>query len=108
LIGGLTVLISLAFAWSTKRDLQSARRELLAVTKANEFLKKTLGEMPIAITAKDREIDRLWHSTCEGREKTQPRVAVRPDRNKVSESGVVRAENARRIAFAEAASSEDT
>ena len=41
-IGGLTLVLSLAFSWSTRRDLQSARRELTAVTKANDFLRKTL------------------------------------------------------------------
>jgi hypothetical protein len=93
-IGGLTVLLSLAFSWSTSRDLQSVRRELGAVTKANDFLRKTLGDMSVAITAKDREIDRLWHSACEGREKAQPDVPTRLDHNKVSKSAV-RAETSR-------------
>lgn len=63
-MGSLALALSLAFSWNARRELQSARGELLAVTNANEFLKKTLGDLTIAITAKDREIDRLQHSAC--------------------------------------------
>ena len=63
----LAIGASLAAWWNARRDDQSARRELTSVTRANEFLKKTLGEMTLAITARDREIDLLRHSTCEGR-----------------------------------------
>jgi hypothetical protein len=84
------ILLSLALGWSASRDLQSARRELAAVTKANDFLKKTLSDMTIAISAKDREIDRLQQSNCPGgQEKAQPATPMRPRRNKVSESGRV-------------------
>ena len=101
-IGGLTLVLSLAFSWSTRRDLQSARRELTAVTKANDFLKKTLSDMTIAISAKEREIDRLQQSACPGgQEKAQPGTPTRPRHNKVSESGNVRAENHQRIAPAQ-------
>jgi hypothetical protein len=101
-IGGLTILLSLALAWSARRDLQSARRELAAVTKANDFLKKTLSDMTIAISAKEREIDRLQQSACPGgQEKAQPGTPTRPRHNKVSESGNVRAENHQRIAPAQ-------
>jgi hypothetical protein len=99
LIGGLTILFSLA--WSARRDLQSARRELAAVTKANDFLRKTLSDMTIAISAKEREIDRLQQSPCAGQEKAQPATPMRPRHNKVSESGNVRAENLQRIAPAQ-------
>jgi hypothetical protein len=58
------------------------------VTKANDFLRKTLGDMTIAITTKDREIDRLRHSACAGREKAQPAVPMKPSRDKVAESSV--------------------
>ena len=68
LIGGLA-LISLAFSWNARRELQSARRDLAAVTTANEFLKRTLGDMTVAITAKDREIERLKQTACDTREK---------------------------------------
>jgi hypothetical protein len=74
LIGVVTLLLLLAFSWDTRRALRSARRELLAVTNANEFLRKTLGEMTIASTAKDRQIDRLQNSPCEGQDKSPPGV----------------------------------
>lgn len=71
LVGGSALVFSLAFAWNARRELQVVRRELLALTTANEFLKSTLGEMTVAITTKDREIDRLQHSGCEGQEKAR-------------------------------------
>jgi hypothetical protein len=76
---------------------------LLVVTKANESLKKTLGEMTIAITAKDKEIDRLQRSACSGQEKARPRVPTRPDRKSVSESAAVRAKNAAQTASTQGA-----
>jgi hypothetical protein len=41
-----------------------ARQELQAVTTANASLRKTLGELTVAITEKDREIDRLTQANC--------------------------------------------
>jgi hypothetical protein len=41
---------------------------LQGVIVANDFLKKTLGEMTVTLTAKDREIDRLERSPCAGHE----------------------------------------
>jgi hypothetical protein len=37
---------------------------LQKVTAANEFLRKSLGEMSVAITAKEKEIDRLERAGC--------------------------------------------
>lgn len=62
-IAGLTLLLYLTVWWQARRELDAVRRELQAVTAANVFLKKTLGEMTITITAKDREIDRLTHGS---------------------------------------------
>ena len=84
-IVGLALVLSLAVSLKSWRDLQAARRELLAVTAANEFLKKTLGEMALAISAKDREIDRLAHVGCVEKEKGRDGVPARPDRRKASE-----------------------
>lgn len=69
LIIGLALILSLAARWKAMQELQATRQELLAVTTANEFLKKTLGEMTLAMTAKEKEIDRLEHAACGGREK---------------------------------------
>jgi hypothetical protein len=69
LVVGLALLASLALWWQARRELDKVRRELQAVTEANLFLKKTLGDMTIAITGKDREIDRLEHAPCHGQEK---------------------------------------
>jgi hypothetical protein len=68
----LALLASLAALWHIRRELNEVRRELQTVTAANIFLKKTLGDMTIAITAKDGEIDRLEHTPCNGREQMRP------------------------------------
>jgi hypothetical protein len=82
LAAGLALLASLAVWWQARRELDAVRRELQAVTAANLFLKKTLGDMTIAITAKDKETDRLGHSPCNGQEKARPdserRTGTRP------------------------------
>ena len=106
---GVTMLAvsALAFsltAWlSAKRDVQTTRRELVGVTKANEFLKKTLGDMTMAITAKDRQIDQLLGSGCDEKEKTLPSTSIRPDRTKVPKSKVVRTGDSKRSTSAEGA-----
>jgi hypothetical protein len=71
LAAGLVLLASLAVWWHTRRELAVVRRELQTVSAANLFLKKTLGDMTIAITAKDREIDRLERAPCNGQD-TRP------------------------------------
>ena len=86
LIVGLALISSSAFYLKTRRDLQAARRELLAVTTANELLKNALGDITVAITAKDREIDRLEHAGCVGQEKSRPNAQMGPDRSKARES----------------------
>jgi hypothetical protein len=72
LLVGLALILSLAICLKT-------RRELRAATTANDFLRKTLGGMTVAITTKDREIDRLKLAGCERQEKPQPGVSGRPD-----------------------------
>jgi hypothetical protein len=60
------------------------RQELRAVTAANETLRKSLGDMTIAIVEKDRVIARWEQSSCGAEEKSQagsgsaPRRADRP------------------------------
>ncbi len=86
LAAGLLLLVSLALWWQSRRELDSVRRELRAVSAANEFLKRTLGDMTIALIAKDKEIDRLGRVPCEGQEKARPGSGARTDHRKVSAS----------------------
>jgi hypothetical protein len=60
---GLLVLFSLALTFSVA-SARKSRQDVQAVTVANETLRKTLGEMTIAIAEKDRQIDRLTRSDC--------------------------------------------
>jgi hypothetical protein len=85
-IAGVALVASLSVWWKTMRELQVAQRELAVTTMANEFLKKTPGEMTIAINAKQREIDRLEGTVCNG-QKARPGVGAGPAPSKVSKSG---------------------
>jgi hypothetical protein len=67
-VAGLLVADSLTSWWKARRELQSVERELRAVTKANQALRKTLGEMTLAISAKDRQIDELLGTGCNRQE----------------------------------------
>jgi len=67
---GLILFFSLALILSAA-TWWKARQDLRAVTAANESLRKTLGELSIAITGKDRELDRLAQSPCAAGEKSQ-------------------------------------
>jgi hypothetical protein len=70
---GLSLAIALGVCVKTWEELRSTRQELRTATSANDFLRKTLGDMSAAITAKDKEVDRLQHGSC-GPETQQPRV----------------------------------
>jgi len=72
LIASLSLIFCVVTFLRDSRELQTVRRELLLVTKANDLLKMTLGDMTVAITAKDREIDRLRDSGCDGQERARP------------------------------------
>lgn len=67
---GLVLLFALVLSLSMAAWLKS-RQELQAVTAANGSLRKTLGDLTIAIAEKDREIDRLTQSDCEVQKKPQ-------------------------------------
>jgi hypothetical protein len=54
---GLALTLCIATWWNASQELQ-------AVTVANESLRKTLGELTVAITEKDMEIDRLAQANC--------------------------------------------
>jgi len=60
---GLIVLLSVAYSVSVTTWWRD-RHELKAVTAANQSVRKTLGEMMVALAEKDKEIDRLTGSPC--------------------------------------------
>ena len=101
MIAGLSLIFCVVVSLRDGRELLAVRRELLSVTKANELLKKTLGDMTVAITAKDREIDRLRDSGCDVRKRTRPGHIIQRDRRRVSQSDVVRRENEQQMASTE-------
>jgi hypothetical protein len=57
LIGGAALILSLMSSWNDRQELQK-------VTAANDSLRRSLGEMTIALTSKDKEIDRLEQTPC--------------------------------------------
>jgi hypothetical protein len=74
--GAVVVLGAASLALKVRQDLQSARQELHSAVAANEFLRKTLGDMSRAIAAKDRQIDLLERGSCEGGQKMGPGKAL--------------------------------
>jgi hypothetical protein len=76
---GLVVLFSLALSFSVATWLR-ARQELQAVTVANVSLRKTLGDLTIAMAEKDREIDRMAQSPCDAGEQSQSGPGSAPRR----------------------------
>src|ERR1700686_219439 len=75
LLAVLTIILSLALIVSvilsrkTQRDLQQESHPL---TDANGILRETLGQLTIAITNKDKQIDRLLSSPCKVPEGENP------------------------------------
>jgi len=67
---GLMLFFGLALCFSMAAWLR-VRQELQVVTAANESLRKTLGDLTVAITGKDREINRLAQSPCGAGENLQ-------------------------------------
>ena len=81
-IAALSLILASAACVKAWREVQGTQRELRAMTSANDFLRKTLGEMTAAIAAKDTQIDRLERSGCNSLQQEQPRVPVRPEASK--------------------------
>jgi hypothetical protein len=54
---GSGLILSLMSSWRDRQELQK-------VTAANSILRENLGEMSIALAAKDKEIDRVQHLPC--------------------------------------------
>jgi hypothetical protein len=61
---GLTLFLAVVLCISATTWLKG-RQDLQTVTAANLSLRKTLGEMAVALTEKDREIDRLAVASCD-------------------------------------------
>jgi hypothetical protein len=101
-IGGLALLLPVAFFWRGRSELQSARLELVSVNRANEVLKRTLADMIVAISAKDKEIDRLRLSPCDGGGKVAS-APIRPAHDRISGPGSIRGGVGRPNASAEGA-----
>ena len=83
LSNGLMLLLCLAWGLSVATWWRG-RQELQAVTAANDSVRKTLGDMTLAMAEKDREIGRLSALPCATGEKSPvgpgsaARSAVRP------------------------------
>jgi hypothetical protein len=66
LLLGLALIVVAVTWWK-------ARQELRVVTEANVFVRKTLGDLTLAIAEKDRELDRLAKSPCNTSESSRLR-----------------------------------
>ena len=86
MIVGLALIVPWGAWWKSQLALRSACRELRAVTRANESLRKALGDLTVVIVAKDREIDHLAHSPCEAGKEARPGSPITPDRQKANKS----------------------
>ena len=75
--GGLLLIACLGLALSLAAWWRG-RKELETVTKANEFLRETLGKMTIGIADKDRQIDQLINSPCATPEATPRAHSAEP------------------------------
>jgi hypothetical protein len=68
--GGLTLVLLLCLVSGfSVTTWWRGRQELQVIKAANEYVRKTLDEMTVALADKDREIDRLLKSPCD---KTAP------------------------------------
>ncbi len=95
LLAGVALMVAVAVCVESRRQLLDVQRQLQGVTAANEFLKKTLGEMTVSIAAKDRQIDRLEHAGCDGQGQTPPANPSLPPQSRVSGAGAVTPGNGR-------------
>jgi hypothetical protein len=73
----LTVILGLALVaviYRSEKKQQSSAQELLELKDANDVLRKTLGEMTVEMTKKEKQIDELNHSTCREPALTKPHL----------------------------------
>jgi len=95
LLASVALIVSVAVCVQSRRQLLEVQRQLQGVTAANEFLKKTLGEMTLSIAAKDRQIDRLEHAGCEGQGQAPPANPPGPPQSRASGAGAATPGNGR-------------
>ena len=79
----LTILLAVALAvlaifW--KRPQREFQRQVEALTKANATLKETLGEMTVAITKKEKQIDDLQQAPCGAGDRKSDSLPAAPSR----------------------------
>jgi hypothetical protein len=77
----LAVILGLTLAAiiiRSEKKQQSSAHELLELKVANGVLRKTLGEMTVEMTKKDKQIDELNHLTCREPALTKPHPPLRP------------------------------
>jgi hypothetical protein len=91
LVLGLALIVLGMLGRKTQRELQ---QELHTITDANSVLRETLGNLTLAITDKDKQIDRLLGSSCPAPEESRPDVrpvprSLQPDRAKPSNTGSI-------------------
>lgn len=62
LVAIISLTVSLNASLRKQRDLT---RELHELTDANQVLRRTLGDMTVAVTDKEKQIDRMLESSCQ-------------------------------------------
>jgi hypothetical protein len=62
---GGALIVCLAIFWRAQLDMGHIKQELHEITDANKVLKTHLGELTLAITQREAEIDRLRSLPCE-------------------------------------------
>lgn len=75
----LTVIIALALvvlALNSERKEQDLAHEILVLTDANDGLRNTLGDLTIAITQKEKQIDDLRSLPCKDTPEAKPEFAL--------------------------------
>jgi len=92
----LTVILSFALAVSlflcqrTRRELRQQFQEVHTLTDANSVLRQSLGDLTVAIAARDQQIDRLYWS-CGTQEHARPNSGQIPPTEQ-SDTGQIGAE----------------
>jgi hypothetical protein len=71
-IAALLLALSVGFNTYSK-----VRAELQSATESNRFLRKTIGDMTVAMTEKDKEIDRLSGVPCRSPDGLRPDSGLR-------------------------------
>jgi hypothetical protein len=104
---GLAFILSFADSWRTRRSLSQMTQELHQITDANDGLRKTVGELTVAITQREQEIDRLHSLPCKSPQEEQhglvplPRSRKKADRRQTSTKSVVQEQERTRVSVQE-------